>query len=111
MAPARRRQGPADSHRSLMVPPVREAGGIPFRRGEWRGLLGSPGNPAPGYVIRRHLNRHLVAGQDADKVHPQLPGNMGQDNVAIANVHVERGIGKGLGDDSLQFDHIIFRQA
>ena len=26
-------------------------------------------------------------------------------------LHMERGVGQGFGDDSLQLDHIIFRQA
>ena len=39
-------------------------------------LLGTPGNAAPGQVVGRHLNRDLVAGQDADEVHPQLPGDV-----------------------------------
>ena len=74
-------------------------------------LLGTPGNAASGEVVRRHLNGHLVTGQDADEVHTQLAGNMGQNNMAITNVHMESGIGKGLGHDSLQFDHIVFCQA
>ena len=73
--------------------------------------LGAPSDPASGEVVGRHLNGHLVAGQDADEVHPQLAGNMCQDDVSISDIHMERGIGQGLGDDALQFDHIIFCQA
>ena len=73
-------------------------------------LLGTPGNAASGEVVRRHLNSHLVTGQDADEVHTQLAGDMSQDDVAVTNIHTEGGIGERLDNDSLQFDHIVFSQ-
>ena len=33
------------------------------------------------------------------------------DSMKVPNVHMERGVGQGFRDDSLQLDHIIFRQA
>ena len=35
-------------------------------------LLCPPCDPAAGEVIRRHLNGHLIAREDADEVHSQL---------------------------------------
>ena len=95
MAPAVSGQGP--------VPPV--------VFGSSAVLFRPPGDPAPGYVIGGHLDRHFIAGQDADEVHAQLAGDVGQNNMAVSDVHMERGVGQGFRDDSLQLDHIIFRQA
>ena len=38
--------------------------------------LGAPGDPAAGQVIRGHLHRNLVAGQNPDEIHSEFPGNM-----------------------------------
>ena len=35
-------------------------------------LLASPGDPAAGDVVWRHLHRDLITGEDLDKVHPEL---------------------------------------
>ena len=46
-------------------------------------LLCTPSNAALGQVVGTHLYGNLIAGQDADVVHTQLAGNMGQNLVAI----------------------------
>ena len=74
-------------------------------------LLAPPGDATSGEVVRRHLHRHLVTGEDTDEVHAELSGDMGQDNVPIPDVHMEGRVGQGLGDDPFQLDHIAFCQA
>ena len=74
-------------------------------------LLRSPSNAALGQIVGAHLHGDLVTGQDADVVHTQLAGNVSQDNVTITDVHIERGVGQGFGDDALQFNHIVFSQS
>ena len=35
-------------------------------------LLASPGDAAARQIVRRHLNRDLVTGEDSDKVHHEV---------------------------------------
>ena len=74
-------------------------------------LLASPHDAAAGDVIGRHLNRDLVAGKDPDKVHPELSGNMRQNDVTLADIHLEHGVGQGFYDRALKFDYIVFCQS
>ena len=73
-------------------------------------LLGTPGDTASRQVVRGHLYGDFIPGQDADEVHAQLARDVGQDDVTIADVHMECGVGQRLGDDALQLDHIVFCQ-
>jgi hypothetical protein len=73
-------------------------------------LLASPHDAAPGDVIGGHLHRDLIAGKDPDKVHPELAGNMGKDNVAFADIHLEHGVGQRLDYRAFKFDYIVFCQ-
>ena len=73
-------------------------------------LLASPHDAAAGDVIGRHLNRDLVAGKDPDKVHPEFAGNMRQNDVAIADIHLEHGVGQGFNYRALEFDYVVFCQ-
>ena len=73
-------------------------------------LLASPHDAAAGDVIGRHLHRDLVAGKDPDKVHPELAGNVGKDNVAFADIHLEHGVGQGFDNRALEFNYIVFCQ-
>ena len=67
-------------------------------------LLASPGNSAAGNIVRRHLHRDLVTGENSDKVHPELSGNMRQYDVAVADIHLEHGVGQGFYYRALEFD-------
>jgi hypothetical protein len=73
-------------------------------------LLSSPHDAAAGDVIGGHLHRYLIAGKDPDKVHPELAGNMGKDNVAFADIHLEHGVGQRLDYRAFKFDYIVFCQ-
>ena len=74
-------------------------------------LLASPGNSAAGNIVRRHLHRDLVTGENSDKVHPELSGNMRQYDVAVADIHLEHGVGQGFYYRALEFDYIVFCQS
>ena len=73
-------------------------------------LLASPGDAAAGDIIGGHLHRDLVAGKDPDKVHPEFAGNMRQNDVAIADIHLEHGVGQGFNYRALEFDYVVFCQ-
>ena len=74
-------------------------------------LLASPHDTAAGDVIGRHLYGDLIAGKDPDKVHPELAGNMRQNDVAFADIYLEHGVGQGFYYRALEFDYIVFCQS
>ena len=59
-----------------------------------RVLFAAPCDPAAGKIIGAHLNRDLITGENPDKIHPELSGNMRQYCVSIANINLEHGIGQ-----------------
>ena len=67
-------------------------------------------DPTAGQVIGAHLNRDLIAGQDLDKVHPELAGNMCQNGVSVANVDLEHRIRQCIGYDALNFNYVVLGQ-
>ena len=74
-------------------------------------LFTSPGDPAAGQIIGRHLDCHLVARQDSDKIHPEFSGNMRQNRMTISNVHTESGVWQRFCYDAFQLNYVIFGQA
>ena len=73
-------------------------------------LLASPGDPASGQIIGRHLNSYLVTGQDLDKVHSELAGNVCQNGVTVANVNSKHCIRQRIGYDALNLDYVVLCQ-
>ena len=73
-------------------------------------LFTSPCDSAPGEVVRRHLNRHLVPRQDLDKVHPELAGNVRQNHVSVSDVDGEHGVWQRISHDALKLDYVVFCQ-
>ena len=63
-----------------------------------------------GQIIGRHLNSYLVTGQDFNEIHSELARNVGQDNVAIADIHVKHGIRQCIGYDAFDLDYVVFCQ-
>ena len=63
-----------------------------------------------GQIIRRHLNGYLVTGQDLDKVHTELAGNVCQNGVSIADIYLEHSIRQGIDYDALNLDYVVFCQ-
>ena len=73
-------------------------------------LLASPGDPTLSQIVRRHLYGYLVTGQDLDKVHSELAGNVCQNGVTVANVNGEHCIRQCIGYDALNLDYVVFCQ-
>ena len=69
-------------------------------------LLVSVGYATPGEIIRRQIDRHAVALQDADVVLPHLPAHVGQDVVSIFEFYAERRVGKDFGDGPHHLDRV-----
>ena len=53
---------------------------------------------------------YLVTGQDLDKVHPELAGNVCQNGVTVANVNSEHCIRQCIYYDALNLDYVVFCQ-
>ena len=61
-----------------------------------------------GQIIWRHLNSYLVTGQDLDKVHSELAGNVRQNGVPVANVNGKHCIRQCIDNDALKFNYVVF---
>ena len=61
-----------------------------------------------GQIIGRHLYGYLVTGQDLDKVHSELAGNVCQNGVSVADVDSEHCIRQCIGYDALNLDYGVF---
>src|SRR5688572_26852527 len=69
--------------------------------------FGPKRNAAFGQIVGRHLHRHLVARQDADVVHPHLPGDEGMDDVPVLQLHPEGRVRQVLHHFALHFDDVF----
>jgi len=56
------------------------------------------------------LNGYLVTGQDLDKVHSELAGNVCQNGVSIADIYVEHSVRQCISYDALNLDYVVFCQ-
>ena len=56
------------------------------------------------------MHRDFITGQNLDKVHPELAGNMRQNGVSTANIDREHGIRQCISYDALKFDYVVFCQ-
>lgn len=72
-------------------------------------LFCSVNDSSPCKIIGGELNRNLVAGQDFDKVHPHLPGYMGQNAVTVFQFHPKHGVGQGLNHPAFNLYRLFFR--
>src|SRR5256885_4261929 len=61
-------------------------------------------------VVRRHLDRDLVARQDLDEVHPHLARDVGQQPVAVLQLHAKRRVRERLDHGAFDLDALFFRQ-
>ena len=73
-------------------------------------LLASPGDPASGQIIGRHLNSYLITGQDLDEIHTELAGNSSQNLVAVADIYIEHSVRQRISYDALTLDYVVFCQ-
>lgn len=66
-------------------------------------------DPAPGQIIGRQFNRHLVSGKYFNEVHAHLSRNMGKDTMPIIQFNTEHGIGQGLDNTPFNLYWFFFR--
>ena len=71
-------------------------------------LLISPGYPAACKVVWRKLQPYLVAGQDADKVHSHLAGNVRQHFVVVFKSYLEHRVRQRFQHSSCYFYAVLF---
>ena len=57
-------------------------------------LFASPRDAAACQIVGRHLYRNLITGQNADKIHPELTGNMREDNMSVSDIYLEHRVGE-----------------
>ena len=66
------------------------------------------GDATTGEVVGRELHLDPVAGEDADVMHAHLPGDMGQNLVAIFEFDAEHCVRQRLDHRPLEDDRIFF---
>lgn len=59
-------------------------------------LLETVGNTTTIEVVYRKLNRHLIARQNLDVVHPHLAGNVSEDLMSVFKFHLKHGVWQSL---------------
>ncbi len=70
-------------------------------------LLVAVGDPTALQVVRGDLHLHPIAGEDPDAVHPHLAGAVGQDLMAVFQLHFDHGVGQRFDDRTLQYDRVL----
>src|SRR5688500_10126853 len=70
-------------------------------------LLVTPDDPTPGEVVRSDLHLHAIARENADAVHAQLSGAVGQHLVAAVELDAEHGVREGLVNDALHHERVF----
>ena len=76
---------------------------------EMASVLAAPRDATFGEIVGAHLELHIVALDDADVVHSELPRNIRRDDVPVGEPHFERGIGERFDDFSFGFDDVVLR--
>src|SRR5437868_3305791 len=69
------------------------------------------GDAAFGQVVRRQLDRHLVARQYLDEILAHFARQVSEDFVAFSDLYSEGGVRQGIRHDSLDGNHIVFRNS
>src|SRR3954470_22388745 len=62
-------------------------------------------------VVRRQLDAHAVAREDADAEAAHLPGDVAEDHVIVVELHAEHRGGEGLDDLALELDLLFLCHA
>jgi NAD(P)-dependent dehydrogenase (short-subunit alcohol dehydrogenase family) len=63
---------------------------------------------ALGQIVRRHFQRHLIAGQDADSVLPDLSGSVGGNAGAIVQRDPKGRVRQHLVHNAIDFQELFF---
>src|SRR5450631_1694710 len=72
-------------------------------------LLGAEDDSRAGQVVGREVHCHLVARQNLYVVHPHLPGDVAQYDVAVLQLYPERRVRQRLQDFSLHLYRFFLR--
>src|SRR5262245_34579816 len=72
-------------------------------------LLEPISDSTSGEIVRRQLDLHAVAGQDADEVHPHLAADVREYLVPVLELDPKHRVGQRLDDHSLDLDRVFFR--
>src|SRR3954454_2934668 len=62
-------------------------------------------------VVRRQLDAHAVAREDADAEAAHLPGDLAESHVIVVELHAEHRVGEGLDDLALELDLLFLCHA
>src|SRR5881628_2767246 len=71
-------------------------------------LLEAISDAPPREVVRRQLDLHAVARQDADEVHPHLPADVREHLVSVLELDPEHRVGQRLHHRALDLDRVFF---
>src|ERR1051325_7348350 len=82
----------------------------PFSALRTRALLVPVNDPAARQVVGGHLHRDLVARQDLDEVHPHLARDVGQQPMAVLQLHAKRRVRERLDHGAFDLDALFLRQ-
>src|SRR5687768_4029672 len=74
-------------------------------------LLEPVSDAAAREVVRRQLDLHAVAGQDADEVHAHLAAHVGEHAMAALQLHSEHRVRQRLHHRALHLDRVFFGHA
>src|SRR5690606_6259594 len=74
----------------------------------YRRLLVAVDDASAGQVVRREFDDDPVLGQDADVVLPHLAADVGQNLVAIGELHPEHGVREWLDHPAFDLDGPVF---
>lgn len=63
---------------------------------------------APSQVVRGQFDRNAIARRDPDKVHTDLPGDVGQDRMAVFQLDPKHPVRERFDDRALHLNHVPF---
>ena len=69
-------------------------------------LFRTPRNAAPGQIVRRKFDRHLIARQNTNEVHPELTGNVGQHLVVVLKLYHKHCVWECFRHNTLGFNYV-----
>src|ERR1700741_5197022 len=72
-------------------------------------LFRAEDDPRPRQVVRRQIDRYLVARQDLDVVHPHFSRDVAEDHVTVFQLHPERRVGQRFQDLALHLYRFFLR--
>jgi hypothetical protein len=99
--------GPAD-HLALLTNGLDARADLHYRTFSFEPeLFVAVGDASTGHVVGRDLYLDLVAGQDADAVHAHLAGTVGENGVAVLELHAKHGVRQWLDDGSLDGERVF----